>query len=99
MPKDFSEPDKIKILLWCDRHCCLCRKQCGTNIVIHHIEQRGKKSSNIDNAIPLCLECHGKIKSYNPEHSVGTKYRIQEIKARRNQIYDRYTRHFAANPL
>ena len=93
MPPRFKEKDKIKILLWCDRHCCLCDKRCGTDIVIHHIKREGENLSDIDNAIPLCLECHGKIKSYDPKHRWGTKYKIKEIKARRDQIYDKHTRH------
>jgi len=91
MTEEFSEEDKIKILLWCDRHCCLCGKACGTNIVIHHIEQEGENLTDIDNAIPLCLNCHGKI-SYNLGHPVGTAYKIKEIKARRDQIFEKYTR-------
>jgi len=92
----FDEKDKIKILLWSERHCCLCDKPCDTNIEIHHIEQDDKTDeelSNIDNAIPLCFDCHGKIKSYNLKHPVGTSYRLEELKARREQIYDKYTRH------
>jgi hypothetical protein len=94
-PTPFKAKDVIKILLWSERHCCLCEKPCNTNIVVHHIEQKGAKAklSNIDNAIPLCYDCHGRIKSYNPAHRVGTSYKIAEIKARRNQIYDKYTRH------
>lgn len=90
---EFSEEDRIKVLLWCDRHCCLCGKPCGTNIVVHHIVQEGENLLDIDNAIPLCLNCHGKIKSYDLEHPVGTAYKIKEIKARRDQIYEKYTRH------
>lgn len=90
MPPRFKEKDKIRILLWCDRRCCLCGKACGTDIVIHHIEQKGENLSGIDNAVPLCLECHNKIASYDPRHRWGTKYKI---KARRNQIYDMYTQH------
>jgi len=91
----FKDEDKIKILLWCERHCCLCEKQCDTNIIIHHIEQKGSREvlSNIDNAIPLCYDCHGRIRSYNPKHAVGTAYRNTEIKTRRDQIYEKYTRH------
>lgn len=94
-PPPFKEEDKIKILLWSERHCCLCDKPCDTNIIIHHIQQEGtdEELSNIDNAIPLCYDCHGRIKSYSLAHRVGTSYRIKEIKARRNQIYDKYTRH------
>jgi hypothetical protein len=94
-PPPFDEKDKIKMLLWSERHCCLCNKPCDTNIEIHHIEREGRTDeelSNIDNAIPLCFDCHGKIKSYNPKHAVGTSYKIEEIKARREQIYDKYTR-------
>lgn len=93
MTEDFREDDKIKILLWCYRHCCLCGEPCGTNIVIHHIEQEGENLSDIENAIPLCSNCHQKIGSYNPKHSVGTKYKVKEIKARRDQIYEKFTRH------
>jgi hypothetical protein len=91
----FKARDVIKILLWCERHCCLCEKSCDTNIEIHHIEQEGskKKLSNIDNAIPLCFDCHGRINSYNPKHGVGTAYKVREIKTRRDQIYEKHTRH------
>lgn len=92
-PPEFSEADKIKVLLWCERHCCLCGKSCDTNIVIHHIEQKGQNLSDIENAIPLCFDCHGKINSYNPQHSVGTSFKVNEIKARRDQIYENFTRH------
>lgn len=92
-PPPFKDGDKIKVLLWCERHCCLCEKPCDTNIVVHHLIQEGDNLSDIGNAIPLCFDCHGKIKSYNPKHPVGTSYKIEEIKARRNQIYEKYTRH------
>ena len=91
MPKRFREEDKIRILLWCDRHCCLCDKPCGTDIEIAHIDPEGGK--NIDNAIPLCYDCHAEIGRYNEEHPRGNKYKPQELKARREQIYERYTRH------
>jgi hypothetical protein len=91
---NFSEKDKIKCLLWCDRHCCLCGRVCGVDIEVAHLEERSKpNSSNIDNAIPLCYDCHGKIGRYRDEHPLGNKYRIDELKARRNQIYDHYTKH------
>ena len=94
MPGDFSEDDKIKCLLWCNRHCCLCGKACGTNIEIAHIIPKGQdRSEDIDNAIPLCFDCHSEIGRYNKEHPRGNKYRPKELKARREQIYEEYTRH------
>lgn len=87
---DFLEADKIKLLLWCDRHCCLCNKACGTDIEIAHIDEKGLRE--IDNAIPLCFDCHARIGHYNRRHPRGNKYKPEELKARRNQIYEQHTR-------
>lgn len=89
--KEFSEEIKIKCLLWSDRHCCLCDRACGTNIEIAHIDPRG--GNDLDNAIPLCYEHHAEIGRYNKEHPRGNKYRFEELKKRRDQIYERHTRH------
>lgn len=89
--KDFSEDIKVKCLLWSDRHCCLCGKACGTDIEIAHINSKG--GNDLDNAIPLCYDCHSAIGRYNKEHPRGNKYRPKELKTRREQIYERYTRH------
>lgn len=91
MAEEFSEADKTRVLLWCDRHCCLCGKTCGTDIEVAHIDQEGGK--DIDNAIPLCYDCHATIGRYNVEHPRGNKYKAEELKSRRNQIYENYTRH------
>ena len=47
----------------------------------------------MDNAIPLCFDCHSDVLAYNVRHPRGSKYRIKELKARREQIYERHTRH------
>jgi len=86
---DFPEKVKIKCLLWSYRHCCLCGKECGTDIEIAHIEQNTDNSQ--DNAIPLCYQCHAEIGKYNKEHPKGNKYRPRELKTRREQIYEKYT--------
>jgi hypothetical protein len=91
MPEQFSEADKTKVLLWCDRHCCLCGKACGTDIEVAHIDPEGSKDA--DNAIPLCYDCHAEIGRYNEEHPRGNKYKPEELKSRRDQIYEKYTRH------
>ncbi len=98
MNGDFSDSDKLKCLLWCDRHCCLCGKSSGSTIEIAHIVPKKKRSnpeiiSNIDNAIPLCLECQNDVEKYNQEHPRGNNYRIKELKSRRDQIFEKYTRH------
>ncbi len=64
------------------------------NIQVAHIEPRQKvRSWEVDNAIPLCFDCHQKIFSYNPKHPLGIKYTSKELKARRDEIYEKYTRH------
>src|SRR3990172_2578927 len=94
MKGDFSEKDKIKCLLWSNRHCCLCGKASGTHIEIAHIEPKAKsKSWTIDNAMPVCYQCHGEIGRYDPSHPRGNVYKINELKARRDQIYEEQTRH------
>lgn len=82
---DFNEDDKVKILLWCGRHCCLCGKFAGVGIEVAHLE---KTSSDIDTAIPLCFDCHASVGHYNSKHPRGKKYSIKELKARRDQIYE-----------
>jgi len=90
----FDQTIRTKVLLWSDRHCCLCKKACGTNIEVHHIIPEGKGGkSDLDNAIPLCFDCHSEIMRYNDEHPRGTKYRPEELKPRRDQIYEEFTRH------
>ena len=88
---DFSEDTKVKCFLWSDRHCCLCGKPCGTDIEVAHVDSKG--GNDLDNAIPLCYECHSAIGKYNKEHPRGNKYRPKELKTRRDQIYEKYTRH------
>lgn len=90
----FSEDVRNKVLLWSDRYCCLCKKPCGINIEVHHLvpEEPGG-SDDIENAIPLCFECHGAVQHYNPSHPIGTKYKPEELKKRREQVYEEFTRH------
>lgn len=86
---DFNEEQKVKVLLWCARHCCLCGKHCGVAIEVAHIE---KGSNDIDNAIPLCFQCHAEVGHYNRSHPRGRKYKNRELRARRDQVYEQHTR-------
>lgn len=90
----FSDEVRLQALLWSDRHCCLCKKTCGLNIEIHHIKPISESGSNkLDNAIPLCFDCHSDVMCYNVQHPKGNKYKPAELKARREQVYEEYTRH------
>jgi hypothetical protein len=86
----FSEDTKLKCLLWSNRHCCVCDKACGLDIEIAHIDPSA--GNDFDNAIPVCYQHHAEIGRYNEEHPRGNKYRIKELKKRREQIYEKYTR-------
>jgi hypothetical protein len=89
----FDTAIRTKVLLWSDRHCCLCKKPCGPNIAVHHIVPESADGANdLDNAIPLCFDCHGRVHQYDPACSVGTKYKPDELKARRDQVYEEFTR-------
>ena len=90
----FGQDVKAKVLLWCDRHCCLCKKPCGVNIEVHHLVPESERGSDdIDNAIPLCFDCHSDVLCYNVKHPKGNKYWPDELKTRRDQVYEEFTRH------
>jgi len=79
---------RTKVLIRCARICCLCFKQCGTKIEVHHIEQEADGGANTEsNALPVCFDCHAEVGSYNTRHPKGTKYRGDELRARRDAIY------------
>ncbi len=86
---DFRPQDAAKTLLWCRRICCLCGKKCGAAIEIAHIDRNGPGA--LDNAIPVCFECHSVIGHYADDHPRGKKFGIEELKKRRNQVYDEQT--------
>lgn len=90
----FSPVIRNRVLLWCDRHCCVCKKQCGVHIEVDHIDPEANGGSNdIENALPVCYECHADVKHYDPKHPRGTKYKEQELTIRRDQVYEEFTRH------
>ena len=40
--------------------CCVCWRRCGFRIELHHIQPRSENGSDdIENAIPVCFDCHG----------------------------------------
>ena len=76
-------PQKVKedALVSCGRHCCLCHKFCGLKIEIHHIKPRAEGGPDtLDNAIPLCFDCHADMRTYDAQHPKGTKYSESELK-------------------
>ncbi len=85
----FSPEVKTRMFVRSMRFCCLCRKQCGTNIeAAHIIDEAAGGSNDEDNGIPVCFDCHQEIGGYNDKHPKGNKFRPEELRARRDKIYE-----------
>jgi len=85
-------PDSVvdKALIACGRRCCLCKKFCGTKMELHHIKQKADEGPDtFENCIPLCFNCHADAGSYNPRHPKGRKYTEAELKAHRDNWYEK----------
>lgn len=84
----FSPKTKTEMFIRCGRICCLCLKQCGTNMEAAHIVDEAKDGPNdAENGIPVCFDCHQEIGAYNEKHPRGNKLRPKELVARRDRIY------------
>ena len=81
--KEFSKKDASTLLVKVHRRCCICHRFCGLKLELHHIDD--PKNNDIDNAIPLCFECHAEVVLYNPKHPKGRKYTSEELKQHRDQ--------------
>ena len=82
----FPRDEVSDLLSRCHRRCCICRRFCGVKIETDHIipsEEGG--TDDIENAIPVCFECHAEIHSYNDKHPRGRKFSAGELRAHRTQ--------------
>lgn len=71
----FERDEVSDLLARCHRRCCVCHRFCGVKMETDHIiptEDGGDDS--IENAIPVCFECHAEIHSYNDSHPRGRKF-------------------------
>jgi hypothetical protein len=80
----FSPSTKVEALVKSRRCCCVCRDFAGLYTNVHHIipEAQGGPDT-LDNAIALCLRCHGEAGHYNPNHPIGNKYSPTELRKHR----------------
>ena len=49
------------------------------------IPQADDGPDTYDNALPVCLECHAEIHTYNPQHPIGRKFQPSELRGHRDQ--------------
>lgn len=85
----FRKDEISELLAKCHRRCCVCHRFCGVKMEIHHIEHKSDGGlDNIDNAIPLCFECHAEVNHYNDKHPKGRKFSNIELFEHKKQWLD-----------
>lgn len=81
-------PPRVKedALVRSRRCCCICHEFAGRYTNVHHIQQEADEGPDtLENAIVLCLRCHGKAGHYNPRHPIGDKYSPSELRRHRDE--------------
>lgn len=82
----FPRKDVEDLLVACHRRCCICYRFCGVKIETDHIVPVAEGGTDtIDNAIPVCFECHAEIHSYNDKHPRGRKFTPDELRSHKEQ--------------
>lgn len=63
---------------------------CGLKIEIHHIKPKAEGGPDtLENAIPLCFNCHADMRTYDAKHPKGTKYSEAELIRFRDLWYEK----------
>lgn len=82
----FNRTEASELLVACHRRCCVCHRFCGVKIELDHICPRSDDGEDaIENAIPVCFECHAEIHLYNDRHPRGRKFGVDELKGHKEQ--------------
>jgi hypothetical protein len=77
----FPSTKAASLLAAVHRRCCICHRFCGTKIELHHMVPKGQKGTDqIDNAIPVCFECHADMETYNRQHPRGRSFTPAELR-------------------
>ncbi len=82
----FPVREAQQLLADCHRRCCICHRFCGVKMELDHIVPRSDGGGDeIENAIPVCFECHAEIHLYNDRHPRGRKFQPDELEAHKRQ--------------
>jgi len=82
----FNRTQVAELLARCRRRCCVCHRFCGVKIETDHIQPSGSGGGDeIENAIPVCFDCHAEIHSYNEQHPRGRKFTADELRLHKKQ--------------
>jgi HNH endonuclease len=86
MPSGFNRNEVAALLVQCHRRCCICHRFCGTKMETDHIVPAAESHDHsIENAIPVCFDCHAEIHAYNPSHPRGRRFTSDELRAHKEQ--------------
>lgn len=84
----FSESVRETALTRSARRCCVCREFKGVGLEVHHIHPAADGGPDtLENAIPLCFDCHAAAGHYNPRHPKGSKFSPAELRIHRDQLW------------
>jgi len=82
----FNRNEVATLLVKCHRRCCICHRFCGAKIETDHIVPAAETHNDaIENAIPVCFDCHAEIHAYNPRHPRGRKFTPEELRMHKEQ--------------
>lgn len=82
----FDRKEVAKLLVKCHRRCCICHRFCGSKMETDHMVQLNDGGTHdIENAIPVCFDCHAEIHHYNNQHPKGRKFTPEEMKGHKKQ--------------
>jgi hypothetical protein len=82
----FAQDQVAALLAQCHRRCCICHRFCGVKMETDHIVPKAEAGTDdIENAIPVCFECHAEIHSYNDQHPRGRKFRPEELRRHKDE--------------
>lgn len=86
MATGFNRDEVAALLVLCHRRCCVCHRFCGTKIETDHIVPAAESQDHsIENAIPVCFDCHAEIHAYNPKHPRGRRFTPEELRKHKEQ--------------
>ena len=86
MSSGFNRDEVATLLVRCHRRCCVCHRFCGTKIETDHIIPAAESNDHsINNAIPLCFDCHAEVHAYNPKHPRGRRFTPEELRKHKEQ--------------
>lgn len=85
MSKLFDDNSAI-VLSKSARHCCICRQFLPLYIQVHHIKQKSNGGTDeLDNLIPVCIQCHSAI---HTKTHMTKSFTSVELKKSRDFVYE-----------